>query len=58
MESNDERIAAYEADMCQPSFYDDMVYAQKITDDYHALKADNENIIQQWEDLALQLEED
>jgi hypothetical protein len=43
--------------MCQPDFYNDIEQVSQITHDYDVLKKESNQLLNQWEDLALDLED-
>jgi ATP-binding cassette subfamily F protein 3 len=57
IEACDGEIANLESLMCRPDFYDDAEQAAQIAQDYEALKKESNHLLNQWEELALDLED-
>ncbi len=57
IEACDDKIADLESLMCQPDFYNDIEQVSQITHDYDVLKKESDQLLNQWEDLALDLED-
>ena len=57
IEACDNKIADLESLMCQPDFYNDIEQVSQITHDYDVLKKESDQLLNQWEDLALDLED-
>lgn len=53
----EQTIKAYEAQMCEPDFYDDAAQAATVTAEYNAAKEKAEHLTEEWESLLLALEE-
>ena len=53
----EEKIYVLEQIMCQPNFYDDIDKAQAISQDYNDVKVELKEIMVQWEENMLLLEE-
>lgn len=56
IETYDNKISDLESLMCQPDFYDHPEQAAKITQDYETLKKESDRLLNQWENLATDLE--